>query len=287
MYTKGLLIATLLVILGAILVSAMKIGIGEPVSVDVDAVDRALIYVGELNVGRQNTSVIVANTRVVILEDTVTPFIGRYLHGRSCWEVPLENVSVLNNRSIRGYGADSPKDIYVYIDSLTGRLACIKLLDHGMPKDYQALRPDRISAEGQLEMQGEDYGSLPDSDPQMTFVETLDSAIGGPPVSREIDAYFILWKDLKPKMRPTWILNCYEMPPIVPSREGRSVPGKFLDHQRIFVDDSTGHSWSRLTPQPISWPPTGEELRQGTQTDLAPVKLIPVAPPELEEDSTK
>jgi len=250
---------------------------GIPVNSADQAVEVAFAYLGDLSPEKIDTAAIIAGCEMATYVDSTTPFLGPAFNSRRVWLVTISNVRLLIAKSYREIEESAFKDMYVSVDSITGHLIEIKVLDHGTVKSFREERPTQQSAEGQLETRKERYVGLPDSPPRHTFVQTLQHTRHNPHLSKEISAVFILWENYRVPASPHWIVSIYGAPPWL-----MKGPENQRNHSRTFVRDENGHHWANNSPQPVEWPPPPRDQRPKPDTTHdrypAPVEGIPVAP---------
>ena len=241
-------------------------GNGSQIADQKTAVQTALTYLGDVDLGSADTSLLVSHSKVLTFVDSTTPFLGEAFNGRRVWQVQIFNARLLAGLADEEFERSYPKDIYISLDSITGRLIEIRLLNHGTDKSFAELKPTRASAEGQIGANGENYKKLPENIPTRTFMQALKNVRHSPHLATEIVGIFVFYESELTPAAPLWIISIYGAPAWIPSRRARNVPVNQLNHSRTCVRDDNGHSWASNTPQPIEWPPPPASQRKKDST---------------------
>lgn len=257
-------------------------GSGSPISNPKEAVEVALTCLGSVCIEAEDSSSMVSNCEVLTFVDSTTPFIGEVFNGRRVWQVPIFNAILLPGRAKEEFERSYPKDIYVSVDSATGKLIEIRVLHHGTDKSFAEVKPSRSSAEGQIKARGQKYKRLPDQLPTRSFIQALENVMHSPYMANEIVGIFVIYESDFTPADPLWIISIYGAPPWIPSGRAKNVPVNQLNHSRTFVRDDNGHSWADNTPNPIDWPPPPQDKRAKPDSShdeyFAPLKGIPIVP---------
>ena len=216
-------------------------GNGSQIADQKTAVQTALTYLGDVDLESADTSLLVSHSKVLTFVDSTTPFLGEAFNGRRVWQVQIFNARLLAGLADEEFERSYPKDIYISLDSITGRLIEIRLLNHGTDKSFAELKPTRASAEGQIEASGQLYKKLPEHPPKHTFMQAIKNVKHSPHLASEIVGIFVIFENEVTRDAPLWIISIYGAPPWTPTRRGRNIPVNQLNHSRTFVRDESGH----------------------------------------------
>ncbi|MEI9893698.1 MAG: hypothetical protein WDN28_07300 [Chthoniobacter sp.] len=129
----------------------------------------------------------------------------RFAPGKIHWSLPYHGREDLYARYFT-----------VYLDAEAKRiLAVTSHLAERSPDIHAELSPEE--AEKDLRLSGAVYQSFPTVDPNITFLEALEtvraSGYGYPPLAQEIDGFYVMYALRDQAPRPVWIINLRGLPP--------------------------------------------------------------------------
>jgi len=201
------------------------------------AIEKAqTLFFGELR--DDSACVTGSSVKVVVFNDSTTPFLGKYAVNRPVWKV------IFDGCAIKAGGRDNSAiwntRTSVYFDSAEGHL--LKIVCDNAP-----LEPDldheltALDAESQLRHAREEYIGFPVEPPGQSFVEAAMSCPRDPREARQVIGQYVLLKWADRPVRPMWIITLRGIAPIElfggPSDD---VPIYMRNRVREIVDGITG-----------------------------------------------
>jgi hypothetical protein len=152
------------------------------------------------------------DVRLEVARDSTTPFLADSIDGRVAWRVNFPSIILDLDSCAIALRNRYPRDIEVWIDSISGTLLRIRSWPAGAPHKVSA-QPSTKDAEG--EMGSEVYLSIPSEPPQTTFMKALSEAYGGKLQAEYIEAIYVLYTShIYPKPFPAWVVFSHDFPPI-------------------------------------------------------------------------
>lgn len=151
------------------------------------------------------------DVRLEVARDSTTPFLADSIDGRVAWRVKFPSVILdLDSCSI-ALRNRYPRDIEVWIDSISGTLLRIRSWPAGAPQKVPA-QPGTKDAEEQIG--SEVYLSIPAEPPPTTFMKALSEALGGKLQADYIEAIYVIYtSSMYPKPFPAWVVFSHDFPP--------------------------------------------------------------------------
>ncbi len=193
--------------------------------------------------------------RKITVADDNTPFLARDLNGRQAWKVEAAGVSlrfVAHNQSAFD---QMKRTFYITLDAGSGQLISITSSAAQLAVTVKP-GPSAASAESQIRAMDKLYLGLPDVEPQVTFLEALNtvfaSGAANPLLAQNISGSYVI-DSKKGLPRRVWVISLRGLPPFAPyGRNPGSVPEWQRDHLRVVVDaESNVLLFATTVPQPI------------------------------------
>ena len=228
------------------------------------AIDRGIEYFG--------SSGAVISAKLITLTEDDTPFLSQETIGRPLWKVTAENVRIELPSADPAFADLYERTFDIFLDAQSGKLVKIaSRWPEGVPL-MEGEPPVRIAEEQMRRSGREEYLGFPDSDPTITFLQTLDvilkDGVGSPFLAKQIKAHYVVRSFMDHEVGPVWAITLRGIPPIWTAYE---LPSYGRRHFRNLVDPRTGR-WIGGTNVPGPLP----------QTSLTPG--FPSSPPTVTLD---
>lgn len=196
--------------------------------------------------------------------DTITPFLYQRLNGRRSWRVTYHELPLALDSSSRG---NAIRDCEVWVDSLTGQLLLVKILQPERPKVGYRM-PTAAESEQFLERTASSYAGLPQVRPAIDVLAALKLYGSKVLSAKEVWVQYVMfakswpdppksglrrppaWADTSPK--PAWVIYLRGTPPYQ-FHSNTVLPVHMVSNWRMVFDAMTGTSLDgeSNTPYPL------------------------------------
>jgi len=188
-----------------------------------------------------------------------TPFIHDHIQGK-LWLVEIKNVRLKLKSAIPGYEDKYVRDFEALIDPNTGNFLKITSKYKGFAPEMRP-EPNSAVAEKQLIGSREKYLGFPQVQPNITFLDALNSVlikgVGSPFLAKEIDGIYVMHSEMNAEPRPVWVITLRGIPPLELSGPMGATPEEYMspvwqmNHIRNIIDANSGEFLSASNiPQP-------------------------------------
>lgn len=215
-----------------------------------DAIAQAMLYTGFDQL--PYSSIL---SKIVTLEEDNTPYLSGEITNKNVWRVEFCNVTLRLKSAFPDHTDQYVRRFIVLLDPTTGQLLKIESTYSGVALD---MRPEPSSeiATSQLQAMEEVYLHFPTEEPEISFLDALDSVlsngIGAPFLAKEIIAVYVVHSKMESNPRPVWAITLRGIPPL-PARgpSANAVPVWQRNHIRNIIDARNGKCLFAVnTPQP-------------------------------------
>lgn len=179
------------------------------------AIELAINIIGFQNIPSEKVTPINSTRAYIdITRDSVTPFISGEITGRKAWHIYFKDIVL--NLSNTEYEQEEkyPKDIEIVIDSITGQLLIVKIVNSNVIDSINLYRdPTTQEATELLSSLGEKYQGLPSEPASITLLEALSECSFFPLLAKKIDIRYILYSFHNSEPVPAWTIYMRGLPP--------------------------------------------------------------------------
>jgi len=186
-----------------------------PVTTAEEAVERALAYTGFDKLEGLDTKDRWEMARLTIARDSTTPFLSDSINGRTVWQVDVQDVILDLDWAKPDVVLKYPKDVRVTIDSATGRLFEIRLLNSGDEYNPGYTIPADTSEKQIRSLNGEKFLGFPIDAPGMTFLEVLNvrGLCGSPLTAGLMVGHYVVHYVFRSDTLPAWTIDTHTLQP--------------------------------------------------------------------------
>jgi len=238
----------------------------SPAKTKEQAIELALRYSG-FNDKMIPAGISTEDVQLVVLNDTITPFLGNFTDGKSVWAILCKDVRFDPWNKIEDK-VSTLRDFRIYIDSLNGHLLKI-VCNHDELDSYEDPEISAQYAEEQISRAGEMYMRIPDSIPAVSFTSAAFACTHNPLASKQILGQYVLYsqkyRDVKQDLKetvpiPVWIITLRGIPPLDHhGPRGAWIPIYQRNRIRQIVNTITGRIRSTSTTPNVPLTPEDRE----------------------------
>ena len=216
-----------------------------PVTTAEEAVERALIYTGLDRLEGLDLKDRGEMACLTIARDSTTPFLSDSINGRRVWQVLFDNVVLDTESSSPEAAQKHPKTIHILIDSASGQLYEVLVLDIDTDRSEASRAPAFIAEEQLRGITHEEYLGFPGEPPAITLLAVFGMRWCSPLESKYMFANYVIYRSRDAEPRNVWVVHGHGFPPF---RDG-------VDNMRTVIDARTGEGlFSVNLPFKSRWP---------------------------------
>lgn len=209
----------------------------QPIHSQEEAVLRAGAYLGIDGLPDSVTRDPKVNSRIEIMRNSTESYLGSEFKGSAAWVVDCDQLVLDLSRVPDKKSSKYPRDFQLVIDSTSGRLLHIVSDRSDLPPDSGSMCTIEYAARPFPRLGKETYLGIPDSLPQISFLQALDECPNLALGAKRIVAVFVMYARDNITRRPVWVLHGEGMPPF--NRRSPDDP-RVSTRSRAVVDATTG-----------------------------------------------
>ncbi len=194
-----------------------------------EAVDKALQYTGFSKYNKINLDILKNETNVMTFSDSTTPFLAKQMDGRRVWKIQFKNISLKSKEQIEKDGFN-PRDFDVYIDSISGKLYEMRSLAENIDRVMYPEVPATMAEEQMKNMFFEEYISLPEKKPNVSFINSLNNVTFSIENSKLVVVKYVIYSLRGRSLNNVWIIHLH----------GISEEPQYYYHMRSVINAEDG-----------------------------------------------